>query len=91
MNKKILVTTAIAAGFIAGCANTPERAERDFGNSVRAANQAQVLNPVSVRNPDMTPIDGTDGQRIENVLDNYRVDVSRRPPPTKADGAIGEP
>jgi type IV pilus biogenesis protein CpaD/CtpE len=90
MNKKILVTTAIAAGFIAGCAAGPERAERDFGNSVRAANQAQVLNPVSLRNPDMTPIDQTDGQRIENVVDNYRADVSIRPTPSKAEGAIGD-
>ena len=86
-----LITSILAAGLLAGCAAGPDRVERDFGNSVRAANQAQILDPVAARNPDMTPVGHTDGQRMENVLDNYRKDVSTRPAPSKADGAIGEP
>ena len=86
------MTTVIASflvvGLLAGCASGPDRSERDFGNSVRAMTQAQTLDPVAARNPDMTPVTLTDGQRIENVLDNYREDVSRRPPATPATGAI---
>ncbi len=87
-NHKTIIATVLAAGLLAGCASGPDRIERDFGNSVRAMTQAQTLDPVAARNPDMTPVGHTDAQRIENVLDNYRKDVSTRPPPDAALGAI---
>ena len=57
---------------LAGCAAGPNHVEKDFGNSVRAMNQAQILDPVTAYNPDMTPVMTTDGQRMENVLRAYR-------------------
>jgi hypothetical protein len=88
MNKTIL-TSILAAGFLVGCAAGPDAVEKDFGNSVRAANKAQTLDPVAASNPDMTPVGYTDGQRMENVLENYRNDVTRRTPPDPAIGAVG--
>jgi type IV pilus biogenesis protein CpaD/CtpE len=89
INKTIL-TSILAASFVVGCASGPEKSERDFGNSVRAANKAQILDPVAASNPDMTPVGYTDGQRMENVLDNYRKDVTRRTPYEPAIGAVGD-
>ncbi len=57
---------------LAGCVTAPRHVEKDFGNSVRAMNQAQILDPVAAHNPDMTPVMTTDGQRMENVIRAYR-------------------
>jgi type IV pilus biogenesis protein CpaD/CtpE len=62
-------------GFLAGCATAPRQVEKDFGSSVRGMNQAQILDPVAARNPDMTPVMTTDGQRMETVMGIYRSSV----------------
>lgn len=59
----------------AACASGPTRVEEDFGNSVRAMRQAQTLDPVAAAAPDLTPVEGTDGQRMENALNTYRTTV----------------
>ncbi len=55
-----------------GCARGPERVEDDFGNSVRAMKIAQTNDPLTILFPDTTPVDGTDGARMEGVLKSYR-------------------
>ena len=81
MNSNNKAATAImivlATGLMAGCASAPNRVADDFGNSVRAMNQAQILDPVAASNPDMTPVDTTDGVRMENALETYREDVAK--------------
>ena len=75
IKKNISTLTMIGValtGLLAGCATAPSNVEKDFGNSVRAMNQAQILDPVAARNPDMAPVMTTDGQRMENVIRAYR-------------------
>ena len=73
-NNTIMLTTAIIAvvALTTGCASGPDRVERDFGNSVRAMNRAQTLDPMNAIAPDMSPIEATDGQRMDNALQSYR-------------------
>jgi hypothetical protein len=91
MNSNNKAATALsimlAAGLLAGCASGPDRVADDFGNSVRAMNRAQILDPVAANNPDMTPVDGTDGARMENALKTYREDVAK-PEQTRRDVVI---
>ena len=53
----------------------PTRVEEDFGNSVRAMRQQQVMDPVAAATVDTTPVTSTDGQRMERVLETYRQSV----------------
>jgi len=69
----LVLTTALAAG----CSTSPTRVENDFGNSVRAMQQAQTMDAVAAAAPDTTPITSTDGQRMENALKSYRENVGK--------------
>ena len=70
-----LLGLAAVATLCVACASGPTRVEEDFGNSVRAMRQAQTLDPVAAAAPDLTPVAGTDGQRMENALNTYRTGV----------------
>ncbi len=52
-----------------GCWWNRNRREPNFGNSVRQAKQAQIINP-STGNTD--PVTGMDGQAANNVMQTYR-------------------
>jgi len=75
MNSVVLTALVIGTTLVAGCASGPTKVEDDFGNSVRAMNRAQTLDPVAAAAPDTTPIMSTDGQRMENALRTYRDSV----------------
>ena len=77
MNICLLTGIVMAIALTSGCASGPTRVEADYGNSVRAMNRAQVLDPVAAATPDTTPISSTDGQRMENVLHEHRTRVSK--------------
>lgn len=68
------VALAASLGLIAGCAYGPAAVEADYGNSVRHMVQAQTINPAPV---DTHAIEGSDGQRLNTVLETYRKDVSK--------------
>jgi hypothetical protein len=76
-NNAILLTIAIVtiAAMTSGCAGNLENTESDFGNSVRAMNRAQTIDLSKVVAPDTTPIDATDGQRMDIALQTYRESV----------------
>jgi hypothetical protein len=76
MNICLLTGIVMAVALTTGCASGPTRVEKDYGNSVRAMNRAQTLDPVAAATPDTTPITTTDGQRMENVLREHRTRVS---------------
>ena len=67
---------AIALAATAGCANQESATESDFGNSVRSMIQAQTMNPQEALLPDPEPVDYGNGERLNNVLDAYKGDVS---------------
>ena len=75
MNICLLTGIVMAIALSTGCASGPTRVEEDYGNSVRAMQQAQVLDPVAAATVDTTPITSTDGQRMEAVLQTYRESV----------------
>ena len=81
MNTKTNMKLCLLAGLTAatvlttGCASGPTRVEEDYGNSVRAFQQAQTMNPIEAAAPDTTPVDQTDAQRMENALQAYRENV----------------
>ena len=70
--KLIALSLTMALVATAGCARGPTRVEQDYGNSVRAMKRAQTQDLMKVMAPDTTPVETTDGQRMENVLDSYR-------------------
>jgi len=72
MNMYLLTGVVIAIALTTGCASGPTRVEADYGNSVRAMQRAQILDPVAAATVDTTPVTTTDGQRMENVLNTYR-------------------
>lgn len=67
---------AIALTAVAGCSNIESATERDFGNSVHAMIQGQLLNPQEALLPDPEPVDHGNGERLNNVLGVYTSDVS---------------
>jgi hypothetical protein len=81
-----LLTIAIitVAALTSGCASGPDRTERDFGNSVRAMNRSQTIDLTKTVAPDTTPVDATDGQRMDIALQSYRESVGN---PAKVTGA----
>jgi len=76
IQKALLFTTAaIAIGLAGGCASH-SALENDFGKSVRHMTRSQTLNPAPVSPAESSTVDG-DGDRLMNVLDAYREDVSK--------------
>jgi hypothetical protein len=71
------LTLALALGVLTGCHTTKTATEEDFGNSVRQMSRSQTLNPSTRSLPDPDPIDVGDGDRLNNVLEAYRQDVSK--------------
>lgn len=75
-NKFYLLTSVFALVMTAGCAEHSQ-VEREFGNSVRQVTRAQTLDSMNVVAPDPDPVDQTDGQRMEAVMETYREDVAK--------------
>jgi len=75
MNICLLTGIVMAIALTTGCASGPTRVEEDYGNSVRAMQRAQVMDPVAAATVDTTPVTSTDGQRMEAVMQTYRESV----------------
>jgi hypothetical protein len=81
----------LAAMATLGACTAYPRTEADFGNSVRHMinSQAIVNGPV-----DTAPVETTDGQRLNGVLEAFRTDVTREssgPPPVTVSFGSGLP
>jgi hypothetical protein len=66
----------LLATLLTGCASSATRVEKDYGNSVHAMQRAQVMDPMTIISPDTTPVETTDGQRMENALNASRESVA---------------
>jgi hypothetical protein len=77
-NNSVFVIGAIIllAILLTGCASSATRVEKDYGNSVHAMQRAQVMDPMTIISPDTTPVETTDGQRMENALNASRTTVA---------------
>jgi hypothetical protein len=76
MNK---ITFISLAGLLVGCTSVSPQYDAKFGDAVRTARQAQVLNPTAPPNGD--PALGIDGKAAVNALDRYQ-DSFKTPPKT---------
>lgn len=78
----LLVLTIVLglAAQLTGCVSTttPEL-DAKFGDAVRAAREAQTLNPTASANKD--PVVGVDGNAAVNAIDRYQ-DSFKSPPKT---------
>ena len=76
-NNKVFAAFGVAALMLAGCSGEPTQTQTNFGVSVRQMVEAQTANPSTITNPSAESMQGTDGKRIEAVLDAYRTDVAK--------------
>ena len=73
ITQKTALSVALASlALTVGCASGPDRVADDFGNSVRAMRQAQTYNPETRETIDVTPVQTTEGIRMESALEAYR-------------------
>lgn len=90
MNNSRLWLALVALAGLVACSAYP-RTEADYGNSVEHMVRSQRV-PTGPVNPD--PVETGDGQRIDNVLEAYRTDVSRTEepaPPVSVNFGAGTP
>lgn len=75
----LVAISGLIAVALGACSAYPT-VEADFGNSVRHMVSAQTVPSGPVDN---SPVEGTDGQRANTVLESYRNDVtpSQQTPP----------
>ena len=75
INRKILTAVAACAlaGFIGGCSSwSTHGVNASYGDAVRANKAAQVHDPMTLIKPSADPVEGTDGQRMEAVMEAHR-------------------
>ena len=72
MKGSLAAVSLLAVLLLGGCANQETLTERNFGESVRNMVRAQTYDASTLSNPDSTPVDGTDGQKLETVVEAYR-------------------
>lgn len=75
---KTALTTSVLGALallLGACANEPRLTELNYGDSVRQMIRAQTYDPATLSSPSENPVDGTDGQLLDNALGVYRNDV----------------
>ena len=79
MNKGhiLQVATIVLALAASGCSTS--RVEMTYGDAVRANRDAQIYDASAAANPSRDPVDGTDGQRMEAVMEAHRTNVGSAP------------
>lgn len=77
MNK---ITLTLLLGLLAGCASITPNFDAKFGDAVRAARQAQTLNP-GPRAADTDPVLGLDAQAAVKAQERYQ-ESFKAPPKT---------
>jgi hypothetical protein len=80
-----VIAPLLLATALAGCAPTTPHLDRSFGHSLRATNEAQVLNPENVRNPN--PALGLGGREAHAAQQRY---LNSFEAPTSAQTVLGK-
>lgn len=66
-------TLCFLAGSVSGCSSWTKYGVSDsYGDAVRANKAAQVYDPIAAHAPSTDPVEGTDGQRMEAVMEAHR-------------------
>ena len=73
---KTLTVLLGCALFATACTSTtPDRVEASYGDAVRSITASQVYDPEAAANPSADPVEGTDGQRMEAVMQEHRGNI----------------
>lgn len=82
---KIAMGLSVAT-LVSGCSYYYQsRMEAEFGDSVRATTEGQIYDLNAALNPDPNAVLGGDPDRLDNILDVHREDISR---PAEESGPI---
>jgi type IV pilus biogenesis protein CpaD/CtpE len=71
-NKLTQITILLGAIALSTVACTSSAVEESYGDAVRSNVHAQVYDPATITNPSSDPVEGTDGQRMEAVMESHR-------------------
>lgn len=74
-NHKFHITIALSAVVLLTSACTTgggSRVEATFGDAIRSNVEAQLYDPSAAANPSTDAVEGTDGQRMESVMETHR-------------------
>ena len=71
-NKLTHISIVLGAMALSTAACTSSAVEKSYGDAVRSNVQAQVYDPATLTNPSSDPVEGTDGQRMEAVMESHR-------------------
>lgn len=71
-NKLTYISIVLGAMALSTVACTTSAVEESYGDAVRSNVRAQVYDPVTLINPSSDPVEGTDGQRMEAVMESHR-------------------
>jgi len=72
INKVIQTTILVGATALLTGACTTSAVDESFGDATRSNVRAQVYDPETLTNPSSDPVEGTDGQRMEAVMESFR-------------------
>lgn len=75
MNKQqisLTIVSCVILSSVAACSWGGSRVEATYGDSVRSTVRAQLYDPTTAANPSADPVEGTDGQRMEAVMEAHR-------------------
>ena len=71
-NKLTHITIVLGAVALSSVACSSSAVEESYGDAVRSNVHAQVYDPATITNPSSDPVEGTDGQRMEAVMESHR-------------------
>ena len=71
-NKLTQITIVLGAVALSAVACTSSAVEESYGDAVRSNVHAQVYDPTTITSPSSDPVEGTDGQRMEAVMESHR-------------------
>lgn len=75
MNRQTISLTLIACAALSSvtaCSWGGSRVDATYGDSVRSTVRAQLYDPATATNPSTEAVEGTDGQRMETVMEAHR-------------------
>lgn len=75
MNTKTLTAAALCVLAVSatGCSSWDRYGVKStYGDAVRSNTEAQLYNPAAATYPSPDPVEGTDGQRMEAVMETHR-------------------
>ena len=67
----VMIALGVMAMSTTAC-TSPSAVENSFGEAVNSNVKAQVYDPATITAPSTEAVEGTDGQRMENVMEGLR-------------------